>query len=169
VEDLDAALGCAVKVSGRIWKPIEVRPFAGTCDAGRCWLTKLPSDESLAKLGPMGCWLIRVFGDVGIAEDAVKDARVLLCVGGPWTAFRATQALESPTTGRKRAIDRLRRESRERELPGRLAAQASLDNDLETAEEVGLVQDAGLRLVFTCCHPAPSSEVQMALTWRLPG
>src|SRR5205807_1196036 len=36
-------------------------------------------------------------------------------------------------------------------------------------EEVGPVQDDRLRLIFTCCHPALSTEAQVALTLRLLG
>jgi len=70
------------------------------------------------------------------------------------------------TTARNRAIDRLRREARGRELLGDVAALAPTDDD---PEEVGPVQDDRLRLIFTCCHPALSSEAQVALTLRLLG
>jgi RNA polymerase sigma-70 factor (ECF subfamily) len=36
-------------------------------------------------------------------------------------------------------------------------------------QEVGPVQDDRLRLIFTCCHPALSTQAQMALTLRLLG
>jgi RNA polymerase sigma-70 factor (ECF subfamily) len=36
-------------------------------------------------------------------------------------------------------------------------------------EEVGAVQDDRLRLIFTCCNPALSTEAQVALTLRLLG
>jgi len=42
-------------------------------------------------------------------------------------------------------------------------------DDPGTPEEVGLVQDDRLRLIFTCCHPALSTEAQVALTLRLLG
>lgn len=72
------------------------------------------------------------------------------------------------TTGRNRAIDRLRREARGRELLSDVAVLSPAD------EEPGLraedpVPDDRLRLIFTCCHPALSSEAQVALTLRLLG
>jgi RNA polymerase sigma-70 factor (ECF subfamily) len=42
-------------------------------------------------------------------------------------------------------------------------------DDLGLPEETGLVQDDRLRLIFTCCHPALSTEAQVALTLRLLG
>ncbi len=73
------------------------------------------------------------------------------------------------STARKRAIDRLRREQRERELLSQLAAASPVPEDLDLPEEAGPVQDDRLRLIFTCCHPALSTEAQVALTLRLLG
>ena len=73
------------------------------------------------------------------------------------------------TTARNRAIDRLRRESRGRELLGEVAVLSPGDHDPGMPEEVGPVQDDRLRLIFTCCHPALSTEAQVALTLRLLG
>ena len=73
------------------------------------------------------------------------------------------------TTARKRAIDRLRREQRERELLAQLAAMSPVPEDRDPPEEKGPVQDDQLRLIFTCCHPALSTEAQVALTLRLLG
>jgi len=42
-------------------------------------------------------------------------------------------------------------------------------DDPGTAKEVGAVEDDRLRLIFTCCHPALSTEAQVALTLRLLG
>jgi RNA polymerase sigma-70 factor, ECF subfamily len=71
------------------------------------------------------------------------------------------------TTARNRAIDRLRREARGHELLGELAVLAP-DRE-ELPDEVSAVQDDRLSLIFTCCHPALSSEAQVALTLRLLG
>ena len=70
------------------------------------------------------------------------------------------------STARTLAIDRLRRESRGREL----ASEAKLwtgDDAAAIPEEVGHVQDDRLRLIFTCCNPALATEAQVALTLRL--
>jgi RNA polymerase sigma-70 factor (ECF subfamily) len=73
------------------------------------------------------------------------------------------------TTARYRAIDRLRRESRGRELVGEAAVLSPGNRDPDKPEEEGPVQDDRLRLIFTCCHPALSTEAQVALTLRLLG
>lgn len=73
------------------------------------------------------------------------------------------------TTARNRAIDRLRRESRGRELLGEVTVLSPGNDDPGMPEEGGPVQDDRLRLIFTCCHPALSAEAQVALTLRLLG
>jgi RNA polymerase sigma-70 factor (ECF subfamily) len=73
------------------------------------------------------------------------------------------------TTARNLAIDRLRRESRGRELLSELAVLSSGNDDPSLPEEVGPVQDDRLRLIFTCCHPALSRDAQVALILRLLG
>src|SRR5207249_4867225 len=69
------------------------------------------------------------------------------------------------TTARNRAIDRLRREASRED---RHAQAALLHAGHEPAEE-GAVRDDRLRLLFTCCHPALATSVQVALTLRLLG
>jgi RNA polymerase sigma-70 factor (ECF subfamily) len=68
------------------------------------------------------------------------------------------------STGRFKAIDRLRKSSRFESADGsmldRLEATATPDNGDEG------VEDDRLRLVFTCCHPALSPDAQIALTLR---
>jgi RNA polymerase sigma-70 factor (ECF subfamily) len=113
--------------------------------------------------------LIRLFGDIDVAEDAVQEAFAV--------ALRKWQADGLPpnpggwitTTARNRAIDRLRRESRGRELLSEVAVLSPGNDDPSMPEEVGPVQDDRLRLIFTCCHPALSTEVRVALTLRLLG
>jgi RNA polymerase sigma-70 factor (ECF subfamily) len=73
------------------------------------------------------------------------------------------------TTARNRAIDRLRRESRGRELLSEVAVLSPGNDDPGAPEEEGPVQDDRVRLIFTCCHPALSTEAQVALTLRLLG
>src|SRR5207253_110632 len=73
------------------------------------------------------------------------------------------------TTARNRAIDRLRRDARGRELLSEVAGLSPGNDDPGIPEEVGPVEDDRLRLIFTCCHPALSAEAQVALTLRLLG
>jgi RNA polymerase sigma-70 factor (ECF subfamily) len=116
--------------------------------------------------------LIRVLGDIDVAEDAVQDAFAIALRRWPEAGLPPNPGGWITTTARNRAIDRLRRESRGRELLGELALLAPGGNDeedLRITEEDGPVHDDRLRLIFTCCHPALSVEAQVALTLRLLG
>jgi RNA polymerase sigma-70 factor (ECF subfamily) len=113
--------------------------------------------------------LIRVFGDIDVAEDAVQEAYAVALHKWPRDGLPPNPGGWITTTARKRAIDRLRREQRERALFGELAAQAPMYDVADPPEETGPVPDDRLRLIFTCCHPALSTEAQVALTLRLLG
>jgi RNA polymerase sigma-70 factor, ECF subfamily len=113
--------------------------------------------------------LIRVFGDLDLAEDAVQEAFAVALGRWPRDGVPPNPGGWITTTARHHAIDRLRRESRGRELLSEVAVLASGSDDPGMPQEVGPVQDDRLRLVFTCCHPALSTEAQMALTLRLLG
>ena len=108
--------------------------------------------------------LIRFLGDIDMAEDAVQEAFAVAQQRWPSAGLPPNPGGWITTTARNRAIDRLRRESRERELVGELTARTA---DPDLPEEVGLMRDDRLRLIFTCCHPALSTEAQVALTLRL--
>ena len=109
--------------------------------------------------------LARVFGDIGIAEDAVQDAFTAAAQRWPLAGLPPSPAGWIITTARNRAIDRLRREASR----GDLHAQAALLYSPDTPAEEGPVRDDRLRLIFTCCHPALATGAQVALTLRLLG
>jgi RNA polymerase sigma-70 factor (ECF subfamily) len=109
--------------------------------------------------------LVRTFGDIDIAEDAVQDAFATACQRWPSAGLPSSPAGWIITTARNRAIDRLRRESTRADRH----AQAALLQFREAPREEGPVQDDRLRLIFTCCHPALASAAQVALTLRLLG
>jgi RNA polymerase sigma-70 factor, ECF subfamily len=114
--------------------------------------------------------LIRVFGDITLAEDAVQDAFVVASERWRSDGIPPNPAGWIVTTARRRAIDELRRSARGRELHEQLAALASTPRDPgDDWEEGGPVSDDRLRLIFTCCHPALRTEHQVALTLRLLG
>ena len=113
--------------------------------------------------------LIRVLGDIDLAEDAVQDAFAVALRRWPTDGLPPNPGGWITTTARNRAIDRLRRESRGRELLAELALLAPGDEEVGMTEEEGPVDDDRLRLIFTCCHPALSGEAQVALTLRLLG
>ena len=107
--------------------------------------------------------LVRLFGDIDIAEEAVQEAFVVALERWPASGVPPSPAGWIITTARNRAIDRLRRESSRHDRH----AQAALLHARDEPEEVGPVQDDRLRLIFTCCHPALAPEAQVALTLRL--
>jgi RNA polymerase sigma-70 factor (ECF subfamily) len=111
--------------------------------------------------------LIRVFGDIDIAEDAVQEAFAVALRSWPRAGLPPNPGGWITTTARNRAIDRLRRESRRRELSSEVALLSPARDDAGIPEEMGPVQDDRLRLIFTCCNPALSTEAQVALTLRL--
>ena len=109
--------------------------------------------------------LIRIFGDIDLAEDAVQEAFTLALRKWPDEGPPPNPGGWITTTARNRAIDHLRREARGRELLAHLA-EVGVE---PIGDEVEPVEDDRLRLIFTCCHPALSTEAQIALTLRLLG
>jgi RNA polymerase sigma-70 factor (ECF subfamily) len=109
--------------------------------------------------------LVRAFGDIDIAEEAVQDAFTMAVQRWPDTGMPPSPAGWIITTARNRAIDRLRREASREDRH----AQAALLHAGREPIEVGPVRDDSLRLIFTCCHPALAQGVQVALTLRLLG
>jgi RNA polymerase sigma-70 factor (ECF subfamily) len=109
--------------------------------------------------------MVRVFGDIDVAEEAVQDAFTTAVQRWPATGLPPSPAGWIITTARNRAIDRLRRESSREDRH----AQAALLHASDEPQEEGAVGDDRLRLIFTCCHPALSTGVQVALTLRLLG
>jgi RNA polymerase sigma-70 factor (ECF subfamily) len=110
--------------------------------------------------------LVRAFGDIDLAEDAVQDAFAVALQRWPRDGPPPNPGAWITTTARNRAIDRLRRDARGREIQRYAAA---FDDPEHESEEAVPVTDDRLRLIFTCCHPALSTEAQTALTLRLLG
>jgi RNA polymerase sigma-70 factor (ECF subfamily) len=109
--------------------------------------------------------LIRSFGDIDVAEEAVQDAFAIALQRWPADGVPPSPAGWIITTARNRAIDRLRRESSRGD---RHAHAVFLQTPAEPTED-DAVPDDRLRLIFTCCHPALSMAAQVALTLRLLG
>jgi RNA polymerase sigma-70 factor (ECF subfamily) len=113
--------------------------------------------------------LIRVFGDIDVAEDAVQEAFAVALRNWPSEGLPPNPGGWITTTARNRAIDRLGREARGRELLGEVAARSLGNDDPGMPEEIRPVRDDQLRLIFSCCNPALSTDAQVALTLRLLG
>ena len=108
--------------------------------------------------------LIRLLGDIDLAEEAVQDAFVTALQRWPETGLPPSPAGWIITTARNRAIDRIRRESTRDD---RQTEAMRLHTSDDPPEEVGPVTDDQLRLIFTCCHPSLAPTAQVALTLRL--
>ncbi|HEY0873608.1 MAG TPA: RNA polymerase sigma factor [Vicinamibacterales bacterium] len=110
--------------------------------------------------------LVRRFGDIDTAEEAVQDAFAAALERWPSAGLPPSPAGWIITTARNRAIDRLRREASRDE---RHAQAAWLHDTTGDFIEEDAVHDDRLRLIFTCCHPALALPAQVALTLRLLG
>ncbi|MGH9008431.1 MAG: RNA polymerase sigma factor, partial [Acidimicrobiia bacterium] len=124
-----------------------------------------------AESGRSVATLVRLFGSIDIAEEAVQDAFAVAIERWPSTGLPPNPGAWITTTARNRAIDRLRRESSRHDRHAQAALlQAAIDKyESEPMEPEGPVKDDRLRLIFTCCHPALAPEAQIALTLRLLG
>jgi RNA polymerase sigma-70 factor, ECF subfamily len=116
--------------------------------------------------------LIRVLGDVDLAEDAVAEAFAIAAEQWPIRGVPPNPGGWVTTTARNRAIDRLRRESTRTDRY--IAAHRLQGDDMEPDNPdidgfIDVVRDDQLRLMFLCCHPALAADAQVALTLRLLG
>jgi RNA polymerase sigma-70 factor (ECF subfamily) len=135
-------------------------PSAGEDAAGIGRIFRAESGRSVAAL-------IRIFGQIEVAEDAVQDAFAVALDSWPRDGLPPNPGGWITTTARRLAIDRLRRDNRGRELLRDLAVLE--DPETSGTREAGAVPDDRLRLIFTCCHPALAPDAQVGLTLRLLG
>jgi RNA polymerase sigma-70 factor (ECF subfamily) len=109
--------------------------------------------------------LVGFLGDFDKAEEAAQEAFTIAAERWATSGVPINPGAWLVTTGRNRAIDRIRRE---RTLATKihllLVPEATLDEFDDT-----VIKDERLELIFTCCHPALSMEGQVALTLRALG
>jgi RNA polymerase sigma-70 factor (ECF subfamily) len=108
--------------------------------------------------------LARRFGDLDIAEEAAAEAFATAVERWPGDGVPANPGAWLTITATRRAIDRIRRESK-RDAKQR---EAQMWYDVPP-EPLGVIDDERLRLIFTCCHPALAMESRVALTLRMVG
>ncbi|MER5864920.1 DUF6596 domain-containing protein [Kitasatospora sp. NPDC002040] len=109
--------------------------------------------------------LTRRFGDFDLAEEAAAEAFAIAVQRWRTDGVPPNPGAWLTTTANRRAIDRIRRESKRDDK--HREARTVYDDD--PPEPVGAVDDDRLRLVFTCCHPALAMEARVALTLRMVG
>ncbi|MGW3611364.1 RNA polymerase sigma factor [Micromonospora sp. NPDC005163] len=118
-----------------------------------------------AEYGRAVAVLVRLLGDIDLAEEAVQDAFTIALRRWPQTGPPPSPAGWIITTARNRAIDRLRREASRADRHAQAALLYAADPPVEETP----VSDDRLRLIFTCCHPALAPAARVALTLRLLG
>ena len=109
--------------------------------------------------------LARRLGDLDLAEEMAAEAFAVAVERWPADGVPPNPGAWITTTANRRAIDRLRRESRRDDK--QQEAQMLLDDS--PPEPVVVIEDDRLRLIFICCHPALGVEARIALTLRLVG
>lgn len=113
--------------------------------------------------------LIRLLGDFDLAEEALHDAFTIALHTWPRDGVPQNPRSWLISTGRYKAIDRLRRSARfnaaSADLADQLEASSSSAADYTDDAMHGL-EDDRLRLIFTCCHPALTPDARIALTLR---
>ena len=107
--------------------------------------------------------LIRLLGDFDVAEEALHDAFGAALEQWPTQGVPANPRAWLISTGRFKAIDKLRRAARFEPLPEDAEERFAAESEEPAQEEL---EDDCLRLIFTCCHPALAPDAQVALTLR---
>lgn len=107
--------------------------------------------------------LIRLIGDMQLAEEAMHDAFHVALSQWQDKGIPDNPRAWLISTARFKAIDQLRRQTH---LAESLEAITPL-SDSETLDWDGdIIEDDQLRLIFTCCHPALDPKLQIPLTLR---
>jgi len=122
-----------------------------------------------AEYGRIVAGLIRRFGDIDVAEEALGEALVVALSKWPADGVPPNPAGWLTTTATNKALDRLRRAKVRDEKYEQAARMNQARQDDSVPQPTGPVVDDRLRLIFTCCHPALAEEARVALTLRLLG
>jgi RNA polymerase sigma-70 factor (ECF subfamily) len=111
--------------------------------------------------------LIRLVGDFDLAEDVLQEAFAVALERWPKEAVPANPCAWLVNVGRNKAIDRVRRQIAFRGKQQQLTHEIELNATApDETVDTSVFDDDMLRLIFTCCHPAFATEVQVALTLR---
>jgi RNA polymerase sigma-70 factor (ECF subfamily) len=122
-----------------------------------------------AESGRILATLIRLLGDLDLAEEAMHEAFAAALSLWPAGGVPGNPRPWLISTARFKAVDTLRRRARldasQAELVRHLEAQGSGAEESNSNAEESL-EDDRLRLIFTCCHPSLEPEARVALTLR---
>jgi RNA polymerase sigma-70 factor, ECF subfamily len=109
--------------------------------------------------------LIGFLGDFELAEEAAQEAFAIAAERWPREGEPANPRAWLVTTGRHRAIDRIRRDRMRAEKTRLLDVPEATEDEVDETT----IPDERLEMVFTCCHPALALDAQVALTLRTLG
>lgn len=110
--------------------------------------------------------LIRLLrGNFDLAEESLQDAFTVALARWPEDGIPANPRAWLVSTGRFKAIDRIRKHTRLDNYLATLAQELESQIHSEPTEDEG-IEDDRLRLIFTCCHPSLAVEARIALTLR---
>jgi RNA polymerase sigma-70 factor, ECF subfamily len=112
--------------------------------------------------------LTKRFGDLDIAEESAAEAFATAVERWPADGVPPNPGAWLTTTANRKAIDRIRRESK-RDDKHKKARLVHDDDSPESPGAYDAIDDERLRLIFTCCHPALALETRVALTLRMVG
>ncbi len=168
--DLDAALGLGHQGNSGLWRAGRGQAVPG--ESGRLMSGRPIEERDLDvervfrdEYGRAVSVLVRVCGDIDLAEDGVQEAFTIAAQLWREEGLPPSPAGWIITTARRKIIDRLRRESSREDRQ----AQSALLHQSRAPDPELAVQDDRVRLIFTCCHPALAPAAQVALTLRLLG
>ncbi|MFD9739990.1 RNA polymerase sigma factor [Umezawaea sp. NPDC059074] len=113
--------------------------------------------------------LARLVRDVGLAEELAQDALLAAVEQWPVEGVPRNPGAWLMATGKRRAIDFIRREQNLRKKVEILGQELDPLGAVPEVEEAPEIDDDLLRLVFVSCHPVLSTEARVALTLRLLG
>jgi RNA polymerase sigma-70 factor, ECF subfamily len=112
--------------------------------------------------------LIGFLGDFELAEEAAQEAFAIAAERWPRQGTPNSPGAWLITTARNRAINRIRRDNTLAAKTKLLEIPEATEDEVGNMDEVAF-PDERLELVFTCCHPALSTDAQVALTLRTLG
>ncbi len=112
--------------------------------------------------------LIRLLGDFELAEEALQESFACALQQWPSEGLPDHPRAWLVSTGRFKAIDKIRQYKTQRNYQLQWLTEQDGEAEAFQAHEPDNQnwQDDELRLIFTCCHPALSTEAQIALTLR---
>lgn len=113
--------------------------------------------------------LVRLVGDFDVAEEAAQEAFAAAVVEWPKSGVPQSPRAWIVQTARHKAIDRIRRRKRTGSILESIAASHLVRTFESAPPDLDTIPDDRLRLIFTCCHPALTTEAQVALTLRMLG